>query len=100
MSQPRPDGDKARQALILSAEPIGDPGPHAGTGKGIRTRVQLKHGAAVSDTVSHHRSDHAKVINTGSHFWKQVADFDAALTVAPECPRRLHQVSHISFSEG
>src|SRR6185295_10798180 len=67
VGEPRSDGHKARQTLILSAQTIGNPGTHTGTRKSIRAGVQLKDGAAVGDTISHQGSDHANVINARSH---------------------------------
>src|SRR5262245_63451917 len=63
MSQARSDSNKSRQALVLRAQTIRNPGAHAGTWKGVGAGMQLKDSSAVSDTVSHHRSDHAYIID-------------------------------------
>ena len=48
-----------------------------------------------STTLAHHGANHAQLVGVGSHVAKEIADRNAALTVAAEGEGRLHQAAQI-----
>ena len=93
MRQRRADGDVAGQVLVLGAESVGDPRPHARPDERVAAGVQFEQRSAVPRVRAPHRIDHAQVIDVLSDMRKQIADPRPALAVLPKLPRRLQQVS-------
>ncbi len=86
------DGEVAGHRRILRAQPIGDPGAHAGADEGVRTGVQFKQRAAVTAVGAVHGLDEADVVDVLGDLGEQVADPGAALAVLLKAPGRLEQV--------
>jgi hypothetical protein len=58
----RADRHHAGQALILAAQPIGDPGAHRRADQRVVARVQLDGGLPVIDAVGVHAVEHAQLV--------------------------------------
>lgn len=72
--QSRTNGNKGRQIGILGAQPITDPGTHAGPNKVVAARMQLHNRTAVSRIGSMNRMQHAQIVHVSRQFWKQFTD--------------------------
>ena len=89
------DFDITGQILILGPQAVEDPGPHAGQGEVERAGVELEQGRPMVHSLAHHGANHAQLVGVGSHLSKEIADRNAALTVAAEGEGRLHQSAQI-----
>ena len=93
------DRDEARKISLLGSQALHDPRTHAGSRERERSGVKLQHSRAVVHTVTDHRADNAQVINHATDVREQATDRDAALTVALERKRRLHQAADVAVGE-
>ena len=97
--QRRPDGrrhvgtehDVAGQVLVLGTEPVGEPRPERWTADLDVAGVHHQHRRLVVRDVGVHRANHADVVGAGADVREELADLEAALAVARELERRLHQ---------
>ena len=82
-----------RQVLVLGAQPIDQPGTHAGPREGLFTGAHLEGGAGVVDVVGDHGADDAEVVDAGGRPRQQFAHLDPRSPMAGEAPRRTQQVT-------
>ena len=87
------------QVLVLGSQAVKDPGTHAGQGEVERSGVELEQGRPMVHALAHHGANHAELVGVGSHLSKEIADRNAALTVAAEGEGRLHESAQILGSE-
>ena len=85
---------EAGQVLVLAAQPVEGPRPKARSSEDTAARVDIEQRWPVRNEIgSVHRADHCDVVDATADVRKEVADFNAAVTVLPELPRRCQQVA-------
>ena len=83
--------DVAGQVLVLGAEAVGEPRAERRTADLDVAGVHHQHRRLVVRDVGVHRADHADVVGARADVREELADLEAALAVALERERRLHQ---------
>ena len=76
--------DERRQVVGLAAEPVRQPGPHAGPARDLRARHEERHAGRVVDGLGVHASNQADLVGDRSHVREHLAHLDAGLAVLLE----------------
>ncbi len=82
---------EGRQILVFAAQPVTQPGAHAGPVALLGPRLQKGKGRVVVDRLGVHGPDDADVIHNLRRVREQVADPGPRLTVLLEITERAHQ---------
>ena len=87
----------SREVLVLRPEAVREPAANARVPCQDRAGVHLVQRRTVVIRQAVHRSDDCQIVDVLGHVREQVRDFDPALTVASELPRRGHQAAWIAL---
>ena len=82
----------ARQVLVLRAQPVSDPRPHARLAAQHHARIHLERGGRVVAAVADHAFDHAQVVGVPGRVRQQVGHPQPALAMLLPLPRPAHQL--------
>ena len=77
---------EARQVLVLGAEAVGHPRPHAGEAVERHARVEVEVGLGVLHERGGHRADDGQLVGHAADVGEERAHGDAALAVTGELP--------------
>ena len=80
------DGDEGGKILILGAQPVGDPGSHAGPHEVVAACVQFQKGTTMCCVGAVYGVEEAKVVHMSANIWKEFANQVSALTIRLEFP--------------
>ena len=80
--------DERRQVLVLAAQAVADPRPHAGVARLLVAGVHVGDRRVVVDRLGVHRLDDAHLVGDRLHVREQVAHPRAVLAAAPARPQR------------
>ena len=81
------------QVPVLAAQPVADPGAHAGESGEGRPGVEVEIGLGVGHELGGHGTDHRQLVGHAADVGKEVADGDPAAPVAFELPGAGHDVA-------
>ena len=94
MVERRAQGDEARQVAVFGAQSIERPRPQAWSVEDAVAGVQAEQGWAMRHLVAAvHRPDDTDFVYHGADMREKVADFNTALPVLFEFPRRGQQIT-------
>ena len=94
------DDHVAGKVLAEGSKTVGDPSAHARAAGEHVTAVEGVIGVGVIRRKRGHRTDDAEVIRAGADVRKQIADGEAAFSVAVEFPRTFQEVAVVVEDRG
>ena len=79
--------------MIFRAQPVSDPGAHAGSTLVCEPGMQKVVGVLMNRGRCGHGTDHADIVDALGDVGKQLADRDATFTVFIKCPWRTKSIT-------